>query len=71
MDHFWPTLPLIVPKSEGIALWWDIAWWIFQIVVMVFLLVIVAKWAQQMDRKMNANQKESVNDQSQHPPVQG
>ncbi|KPV42144.1 hypothetical protein [Alicyclobacillus ferrooxydans] len=72
MDHFWPQLPLIVPGSEaGVGLWWFIAWWVFQIVVMVGLLVIVARWAVNMDRHMETARKQSANDHSQQPPVQG
>lgn len=71
MEHFWPQLPLLVPASQGDPLWWYISWWIFQIVVMVFLLVMVARWAVNMDRNMEADRKQSVNDHNQQPPVQG
>lgn len=71
MDHFWPTLPLIIPNSQGVYLWWYIAWWIFQIVVMVFLLVLIARWAVHMDRDLEGEQKQVVTDHSEQPPVQG
>ncbi len=49
-SNFWPTLPIVIPKSPGIALWWDIAFWLFQAVIMTTLLVILRKWALDVDR---------------------
>ena len=49
-NSFWPTLPIVIPKSPGIALWWDIVFWLFQAVVMTTLLVVLRKWALGVDR---------------------
>lgn len=53
MGHFWPTLPFLVPASQGVPLWWYIGWWIFQIVVMGFIIWLVTRWAVRIDRMMN------------------
>lgn len=50
MRSFFPTLPLKIPYSPGIAHWWDPMWWIFQIVVMSFLLLALRKVAIDIDR---------------------
>lgn len=57
MHNFWPTLPFFVPASQGVPLWWDVLWWIFQIVVMSFILFIVTRWALKIDRLLNENVK--------------
>jgi hypothetical protein len=72
MDHFWPTLPLTVPNSEGIALWWDIAWWVFQIVVMVILLTVIARWAVRVDKDDSLGESPAQPaDNSEQPSIQG
>ena len=50
MRPFFPTLPLKIPYSPGISHWWDPMWWIFQIVVMSFLLLGLRKVAMDIDR---------------------
>jgi hypothetical protein len=55
VENFWPTLPFFVPGSQGVPLWWDILWWVFQIVVMSFVLYIVTRWALKIDRLSNEN----------------
>ncbi|MEB3102023.1 hypothetical protein [Ferviditalea candida] len=52
MEPFWPQLPFIIPNSQGTQIWWDILWWIFQIAVMTFLIIILTRWATGMDRDM-------------------
>lgn len=50
MHHFWPSLPLHIPYSEGIAHWWDPSWWIYQVVVMTLLLMYLRKLGKRVDR---------------------
>jgi hypothetical protein len=57
MEHFWPTLPYIIPTSQGLPLWWSILWWIFQIAIMSTLLWIVTRWALRVDRELNLDGK--------------
>jgi hypothetical protein len=52
MEHFWPSLPVVIPNSEGMPMWWDIMWWVFQIVIMSTLLITLRNWAVKADRKM-------------------
>lgn len=54
MEPFFPTLPFIIPHSEGTAIWWDIAWWVFQIVIMTVLVVLITKWAVNMDKEFDS-----------------
>lgn len=53
MEKFWPVLPYLVPKSEGIPLWWDIFWWSFQVVIMTVILVLLRNWAARVDKAMD------------------
>jgi len=50
MEPFWPSLPFGVPGSQGITLWWYAFWWVFQIVVYTWLVVMLTRWALRMDR---------------------
>ena len=52
---FWPSLPIKIPYSEGMAHWWDPAWWIFQIVVMSILLLTLRRVAMSIDRDDTAS----------------
>lgn len=54
-EPFWPTLPFLIPKSEGLPLWWTISWWIFQIVIMTVLLLVVGRWAIQVERTLHGS----------------
>lgn len=53
MNHFWPTLPLNIPVSQGVPLWWVVLWWVFQIVVFSFILFAVTRWALRIDKLIN------------------
>ncbi|MCI0182278.1 MAG: hypothetical protein OWR52_10420 [Acidibacillus sp.] len=48
-NNFWPTLPIKIPYSEGMPLWWDIVFWIFQAVVMTTLVLLLIRWATRID----------------------
>ena len=50
MEHFWPSLPYHIPPSQGMRLWWDIFWWIFQIVTMTTIIVLLRTWALREDK---------------------
>lgn len=52
-EHFFPTLPLLIPASQGVPLWWYISWWIFQIVVMGAIIWVVTRWALGIDKLMS------------------
>jgi hypothetical protein len=38
-ETFWPYFPFFIPNLPGIASWWDIFWWAFQLVVMGAVLI--------------------------------
>lgn len=38
-ETFWPTFPFFIPTLPGIATWWDIFWWAFQLIVMSAVLL--------------------------------
>jgi hypothetical protein len=59
MEKFWPTLPFLIPTTEGTQMWWDIFWWIFQIVIMSTLIILLTKWALKMDQVWNMESKKS------------
>ncbi|MHB1627186.1 MAG: hypothetical protein ACYCVB_02240 [Bacilli bacterium] len=50
MGNFWPTLPIKIPYSEGMPMWWDIVFWLFQAVVMTGLVIMLVKWGTGIDR---------------------
>ncbi len=50
MGNFWPTLPIKIPYSQGEPLWWDIVFWIFQVVIMTTLVLLLIRWATRIDR---------------------
>ena len=49
-EHFFPTLPLIIPASQGMPLWWYFSWWVFQIIIMGAIIWMVTRWAMKVDR---------------------
>ncbi|UOF89829.1 hypothetical protein LSG31_18435 [Fodinisporobacter ferrooxydans] len=59
MGNFWPTFPFVIPNSPGIPLWWDLFWWIFQIVLISSLLYVLKTWCVKMDR-MSDEEEEVV-----------
>lgn len=65
-ENFWPSLPYIVPGSEGLPLWWAISWWIFQVVIMGAILWLIFRWATRIDRELRIDR-----DAEDHPVAQG
>lgn len=57
MGGFWPHVPYIIPSSQGMPMWWDILWWVFQIVIMTAVLLLLRVWATKVDR---ANEQEQT-----------
>lgn len=53
VEHFWPSFPFIIQPSQGLPLWWDLSWWIFQIVIMCAVLYLITRWAVRVDRDLN------------------
>ncbi len=49
--RFFPTLPFRIPHSPGISHWWDIFWWVFQLVVMTTMVLLLRHWAVSFDRE--------------------
>ncbi len=49
VSGFFPSLPVRIPFSPGIAHWWDPFWWAFQIIVMTVLLMTFRKVAMSVD----------------------
>lgn len=49
-DNFWPTLPIHIPPSQGVPLWWVTGWWAFQVVAMLAIIYVVTRWALRIDR---------------------
>lgn len=58
MGNFWPTLPITIPYSEGVPMWWDIVFWIFQAAVMTSLVIILVKWGTGIDRMRDEDKAE-------------
>lgn len=50
MGGFWPKVPFYIPYSPGMPGWWDLVWWIFQIIVMSALLLTLHNVALREDR---------------------
>ncbi|MCI0182165.1 MAG: hypothetical protein OWR52_12950 [Acidibacillus sp.] len=51
MGGFWPSIPYYIPYSPGMPNWWDLVWWIFQLVVMSALLMALHTVATREDRE--------------------
>lgn len=51
-EGFFPKLPIIVPTTQGIAFWWDIVGWVFQIVIMVTIIWLVTRWALNVEKEI-------------------
>ncbi|HBQ94258.1 MAG: hypothetical protein M1294_07000 [Firmicutes bacterium] len=66
MRPFFPSLPLKIPYSPGISHWWDPMWWIFQIVVMSFLLLSLRKVAMDIDRAREDDRPSSSSGHNTH-----
>ncbi|MCY0875237.1 MAG: hypothetical protein OWT28_03030 [Firmicutes bacterium] len=58
MGGFWPKVPFYIPYSPGMPGWWDLVWWIFQIVVMSALLFALHKVGLREDREPHDDQPE-------------
>lgn len=72
MKGFFPSLPYVIPHSPGIAHWWDIFWWIFQLVVMTTLVLVLRHWAISFDRERSPEMKQTgVTAPSQKPGIPG
>ncbi|MCY0900888.1 MAG: hypothetical protein OWU32_01715 [Firmicutes bacterium] len=50
MSGFWPSLPFYIPYSPGMPSWWDLVWWVFQLIVMSLLLLWLHSTALREDR---------------------
>ncbi|MHB1612503.1 MAG: hypothetical protein ACYCOU_25090 [Sulfobacillus sp.] len=69
---FFPTLPYVIPHSPGIAHWFDIFWWVFQLVVMTTLVLLLRHWAVSFDRERDSDVKQtSVTAPPQNPGIPG
>lgn len=42
-ESFWPHFPLNIPPSPGMHFGFQVAWWIFQIVVMGMTLIVLQR----------------------------
>lgn len=47
---FFPSLPIRIPHSPGVPLWWDPLWWLFQIVVSGLIVFIYTRIGSQVDQ---------------------
>lgn len=59
MGSFWPSIPFYIPYSPGMPSWWDLVWWIFQLVVMSALLLLLHNVAMREDREPHDESLES------------
>jgi len=50
MSSFWPSIPFYIPYSPGMPSWWDLVWWVFQLIVMSLLLLWLHSVALREDR---------------------
>jgi hypothetical protein len=50
-ESFFPYFPFRIPHQPGIAHWWDIFWWIVQLVVMTSLLIGLRRLGVGMDEE--------------------
>ncbi|PWI57816.1 hypothetical protein [Sulfoacidibacillus thermotolerans] len=57
MNGFWPSIPFYIPYSPGMPNWWDLVWWIFQLVIMSALLLILHLVATREDQVGNDESK--------------
>jgi len=64
MGGFFPSFPFYIPHSEGIAHWFDIFWWSFQLIVMGGLLLALRKLAIGADRERNSGSAQQSSPQS-------
>jgi len=53
-ETFFPTFPFPMPHQAGIAHWWDIFWWIVQLVVMTSLLIGLRRLGVGVDEEKSA-----------------
>lgn len=67
-ELFFPTIPYFIPHSAGLAHWWDIFWWVFQIVVMSTLVLVFRKWAIGFDREQEAGMTQGTSTSAKVPP---
>lgn len=66
--RFFPTLPFRIPHSPGISHWWDIFWWVFQLVVMTTMVLLLRHWAVSFDREHQAPADRAVKRTTAIPP---
>ncbi|KUO96643.1 hypothetical protein [Ferroacidibacillus organovorans] len=60
MGGFFPSFPFYVPDSPGTPLWWDISFWLFQLIVMSSLLLMLRRWAIRADHDREEAYQESL-----------
>lgn len=48
---FFPQLPVRIPFTPGLPIWWDVFWWAFQILVMTSLLLYFNRIADGLDQQ--------------------
>lgn len=53
-EAFFPYFPFQIPHQAGIAHWWDIFWWIVQLVVMTSLLIGLRRLGVGMDEEKSS-----------------
>jgi hypothetical protein len=50
-ETWFPHFPFSIPSAPGIANWWDIFWWCFQLAVMTALLLGLRRIGLGMDER--------------------
>ena len=50
MHGFFPNLPFYVPKTPGIAHWWDPVWWAVHMLIMGSILLVLKNWGQRHEK---------------------
>lgn len=53
-EPFWPHFPFIIPASPGMHFGFQVAWWLFQIIVMGATLILLQRIGILTDEKRSA-----------------
>ncbi|AEJ41164.1 hypothetical protein TPY_3006 [Sulfobacillus acidophilus TPY] len=64
---FLPHLPIRIPNSPGLPIWWDLMWWLFQILVMTSLLFYFNRIAGHLDGEDIRTQEQKVIESKKRP----
>jgi hypothetical protein len=70
-ETFWPHFPFFIPGLPGIANWWDIFWWAFQLVVMSAVLIGLRRLGVGVDEENERRLPAALRSAGARPPAAG